>query len=60
MAIKSLNTRKKFAVVAARDQYLVCVSDSRLEDRERTAGKFVLLKSCDFVLTESLVSFMNG
>jgi hypothetical protein len=60
MAIKSLDPRKQLAVVATRDQDLVRVSNSRLEDGERTAGKFVLLKSCDFVLTKSFVSFADG
>jgi len=60
MAIESLDARQEFAVVAARDQYLVGVSDRRLEDGQRTAGEFMLLKRCDFIFTERTISLEHG
>lgn len=56
MAVESLDTRQKFAVVAARDQYLVGVSDGRLKDGERATGELVLLKRCNFILAMRPIS----
>jgi hypothetical protein len=60
MAIESFDARQKFAVVAARDQYLVGVSDRRLEDGERPAGEFVLLERREFIFTERSISLERG
>jgi hypothetical protein len=56
MSVKCLNARKQLAIVATRNQDLVCVADGRLEDRERAAAEFVLFESRNFIFALHYIS----
>lgn len=56
VAIESLDARQQLAVVAARDQHLRVRAHCRLQNRERAAGEFVLLKGCDLKLAAGLLA----
>lgn len=50
MSVECFYTSKEFAVVATRDDDLVVVADSSLEDGEGTSSEFVLLDASNFIL----------
>lgn len=54
MSIECFYTSKEFAVVATRDDDLVVVADSSLEDRERAGSEFMLFDASDFILAIQL------
>jgi hypothetical protein len=56
MSVECFYAGEEFAVVAARDDDLVVVADSSLEDGERTGSEFMLFDTSNLVLAIRSVS----
>lgn len=56
MSVECFYAGEKFAVVATRDDDLVVVADSGLEDRKRTGGEFVLFDASNLILAVRVIS----
>jgi hypothetical protein len=60
MSVKCFYAGEEFAVVATRDDDLVVVADSGLEDGEGTSSEFMLFDASNLVLAMQSVSRCDG